>query len=209
MRVTLFPISVYHGHVPDNDLLKKLLIPYIEETKDSNQIPVDWMTNKVNTSFQNEEIEKGLTSDARGEELKKQYISVLDDFFDQSYSMKISGIWYNYYTNGEWQEQHNHLPSPNFVNVSHFSCIHFLSFNPEIHNPVTFLDPLISTRCHSMEFKSHEYHPKIHPPVIEGEFIMFPNHLEHEVKAGIPTPEYPRITISFNIEVLKYGVDNL
>ncbi len=205
MRHTIFPVSVYHGHVPDNDLLKKLLIPYIEETKDSNQIPVDWMTNKVNTSFKNEEIEKGLTDDIRGKELKDQYTKVLDDFFDKPYGMKISGIWYNYYVDGEWQEQHNHLSSPLHTNVTHFSCIHFLSFNPEIHNSVTFLDPLWRIRAHSLEFKSHEYHPKIDPPITEGEFIMFPPYLEHEVRKGKPTPDYPRITMSFNIEVLKYG----
>ena len=205
MRHTIFPVSVYRGYVPDNDLLKKLLIPYIEETKDSNEIPTEWLTNKVNTSFSNREIEKGLTNDTRDKELKDQYTKVLDDFFDQPYSMKMSGIWYNYYTDGEWQEQHHHLSSPLFTNVCHFSCIHFLSFDEENHNPVSFIDPLSNIRCHSLEFKSHEYYPKMYPELVEGEFIMFPSYLEHEVKKGKPTPDYPRITISFNIEVLRYG----
>tara|TARA_B100000686_G_C16446504_1_gene789762 strand:+ start:109 stop:735 length:627 start_codon:yes stop_codon:yes gene_type:complete len=207
MRHTLFPVSVYHGHVPDNNLLKKLLIPYIEETKDSNEIPTDWMTDKVNTSFSNMEIEKGLTSDTRGEELISQYMKVLDDFFDQPYSMKISwpGIWYNYYVDGEWQEQHNHLSSPSFTNVCHFSCIHFLSFDKENHNSVTFIDPLMNIRCHSLEFKNHEYYAKSGLYVTEGDFLMFPSYLEHEVKKGKPTPDYPRITMSFNVEVVEYG----
>ena len=207
MRHTLFPVSVYHGHVPDNDLLKKLLIPYIEETKDSNEIPTDWMTNKVNTSWRNEETCNKMVEGSRGEELISQYTKVLDDFFDQPYSMKTSGIWYNYYVDGEWQEQHNHLSSP-FTSQQikeHFSCIHFLSFDKENHNSVTFIDPLNNIRCHSFEFKSHEYYPKYGPYVTEGDFLMFPSYLEHEVKKGIPTPDYPRITISFNVEVMEYG----
>jgi hypothetical protein len=35
--------------------------------------------------------------------------------------------------------------------------------------------------------------------------VMFPSYLEHEVKAGPPTPGNPRITISFNIKMLRYG----
>jgi len=35
--------------------------------------------------------------------------------------------------------------------------------------------------------------------------IMFPSWLEHEVKAGPPTPDYPRITLSFNIKMHRYG----
>jgi hypothetical protein len=33
--------------------------------------------------------------------------------------------------------------------------------------------------------------------------LMFPSYLKHRVPAGKPT-EYPRITISFNIKMLKY-----
>ena len=55
------------------------------------------------------------------------------------------------------------------------------------------------TRSHSFEFASHE-HEDIHAPNIsEGDIIMFPSYLEHEVKAGKPTPNNPRITISFNL----------
>ncbi len=205
MRHTIFPVSVYHGHVPDNDLLKNLLIPFIKETKDSNQIPTEWMTNKVNTSWQNEETCRKMVEGSRGKELISQYTKVLDDFFDEKYSIKISGVWYNYYVDGEWQEKHNHLSIPLHTDIAHFSCIHFLSFDKENHNPVTFVDPLKDIRCHSLEFNSHGYYQKVSPHVTEGEFIMFPSYLEHEVKKGKPTPDYPRITISFNIEVTKYG----
>ena len=35
--------------------------------------------------------------------------------------------------------------------------------------------------------------------------IMFPSYLEHEVKSGRPTPDNPRITISFNLNLFWMG----
>ena len=207
MRHRLFAISVYHGHVPDNDLLKKLLIPFVEENKSRSKVHIDWFTDKLISSYGDKEIESVLSNDDNpiGKELRNQYVTVLDDFFDEDYGFKFKGMWYNYYTDGEWQEQHDHLSQTSKIDVNHFSCIHFLNYDKTRHNSVTFIDPLWRTRCHSLEFKSHNYFPKIDPEVSEGEFIMFPSYLAHEVKWGKPTPDYPRITISFNIEVVKYG----
>ena len=39
----------------------------------------------------------------------------------------------------------------------------------------------------------------------EGDLIMFPSWMEHEVKPGPPTPDYPRITLSFNVRMHQYG----
>ena len=206
MRQTIFPVSVYHGVVPDNNLLKKMVIPFVEETKDSNKLP-NWFTNKVITSFGNREVEEVLNNGNNpvGEELRKQYNKVLDSFFDDNYSVKFKGMWYNYYVDGEWQEQHDHLPEADVYGMTHFSCIHFLNYNQEIHNPVTFIDPLMNIRCHSFEMKSHNYQEKINPIINEGDLIMFPSYMPHEVKIGKPTPEYPRITISFNLQLMSYG----
>ena len=45
--------------------------------------------------------------------------------------------------------------------------------------------------------------------VREGDFIMIPAYLEHEVNPGKPTPDYPRISIALNFRVLKYQGDEL
>lgn len=203
----IFPVTVYHGVVPDNDLLKKTVLPFIEETKDSNKIPLAWFTNKVITSHGNEKIEQTLIKDDNpiGEELKNQYMNVVDDFFDKPSSIRFHSMWYNYYVNGEWQEQHDHLSGADCFITNHFSCIHFLSFDKENHNSVTFIDPLLMIRSSSFEMSNNNYLSKLNPIVDEGDFLMFPSYLSHEVKSGIATPEYPRITISFNVEVMKYG----
>ena len=56
-----------------------------------------------------------------------------------------------------------------------------------------------------MEMDSNHYRNRYYPKVTEGSLIMFPCYLEHFVKKGPPTPNYPRITIAFNLTVTKYG----
>ena len=36
---------------------------------------------------------------------------------------------------------------------------------------------------------------------------MFPAWLEHEVRPGKPTPDYPRISMAMNIKILQYRDD--
>ena len=60
------------------------------------------------------------------------------------------------------------------------------------------------TRAHSLEFDSHNYEEAISPDINEGDLIMFPSYLMHEVKANKPTPGNPRISIAFNFAVTQY-----
>ena len=176
MRKELFPISIFHGKVEDNDKLKNSIIPFIEETKHGNKPPEGWLTNNINTSYNN--------------------------FFDDTFNINVSQMWYNVYNGGEWQEQHTHTGT--IRSPIHFACIHFLSFDPDIHTPVTFIDPLITTRALSLEMKSNGYNDKVNLKYEEGDLIMFPSYLSHEVRPSKPST-YPLITISFNIEVLNYA----
>ena len=209
-RKQIYPTSDYHGSVENNQLLKDLLIPAIKEYSsdpDKNKPPNGWLTDNMVTSFSNEEVSQMLTDDSSeiGAELKKQYFKVLNGFFDKDFVISLDQMWYNVYSNGEYQESHTHLGGPN--NPLHFACVHYLSFNPQIHTLLAFTDPLTRMRNFSVEMDSHNYSEKHRPLVQEGDFLMFPSWLEHEVKAGPPTPEYPRISIAFNITVTKYGSD--
>ena len=56
MRKELFPISIFHGKVEDNDKLKNNIIPFIEETKHGNKPPEGWLTNNINTSYNNRKV---------------------------------------------------------------------------------------------------------------------------------------------------------
>ena len=199
-RIEIYPISYYKGNVEDNEKLKGMIMPFVEKTKDDCQTPEGWLTTNITTSFENDEISRNLSDNV---ELKRQYFNVIKRFFDEKFTVQIDEIWYNSYSNGEYQEAHNHVGDP--INPTHFACVHFLSFDPEIHAPLTFADPLALIRGHSIDMNNTNYSEKYCPPVTEGDLLMFPSYLEHEVKAGRPTPGNPRITISFNLNLFWMG----
>jgi len=204
-RRELFPISIFHSSVEDNQKLKKLILPYIEKTKNEVDNPPDgWLTTNLITSFDNNKINSVFFDNGEiSQELQSQYMNVMKTFFDKNWETDIDSMWFNYYENGEYQEGHTHMGD--FKNPLHFACVHFLSFDPKVHSPLTFTDPISRLRSSSIEFDSSRYGEKCHLKLKEGDFVMFPCYLEHEVKSGPPTPGNPRITISFNIKVLNYG----
>ena len=208
-RKHIFPIPIYHGTVENNVKLKQLLIPYIEEAKkdtSKNKPPDAWLTNSLVTSFKNDEVTETLWNPENdlGKEIRYQYLKLLDSFFvERSWQINIEHIWYNYYINGEWQEAHKHLS--NGLSHSHFAFVHFLSFNPKIHTPLTFNDPLETHRSITPELDSSVDVGKYRPKVREGDVVMFPTWLEHEVGRGKPTPNYPRISIALNFKLEEYG----
>lgn len=200
----VFPITYYHLSMTDNDILKDLLVDKIVADAKNLEIPEGWFTNKLMTSFDGEPRGKEIffgEDDTYQKVLEKRYGSCINAIFDAPYKIDIDEIWYNVYMNGEWQEEHDHVGGPY---GSHYSCIHFLSFDPKIHQPVEFRDPLSQLRNLSVELDRNNYAHTWYPELKEGDFIMFPSYLSHSVKPGKPTPDYPRITIAFNFRVLDY-----
>lgn len=205
-RIPLFPISIFQSSVSDNERIKELVYPLIKESSGKHDVPPDgWLTNKLTTSFEDDDFNDRLLDDSEiGSELKRQYVEVMGSFFNQSFECDIVDIWYNCYTDQEFQESHTHFGKYNQPN--HYACVHFLSFDPKIHSPLTFDDPLRLVRGGSHEMTGFSgYSDKFHVNAKEGDLVMFPAYLEHEVKAGPPTPQYPRITISFNVRITKFG----
>jgi len=200
----VFPITYYHLSMTDNDMLKDLLVDKIVADAKNLEIPEGWFTNKLMTSFDGEPRGKEIffgEDDTYQKVLEKRYGACINAIFDAPYKIDIDEIWYNVYMNGEWQEEHDHVGGPH---GSHYSCIHFLSFDPKIHQPVEFRDPLSQLRNLSVELDRNNYDHTWYPDIKEGDFIMFPSYLAHSVKPGKATPDYPRITIAFNFRVLDY-----
>lgn len=203
--VKIFPLTYYHLPVDNNDELKELLVDKIMEDSKDLPIPKGWFTNKLITSFDGEPRGKEIffgEDQTYQKVLEKVYFECLNKIFDRPFRIAIDEIWYNVYVNGEWQEEHDHIGG---VNGSHFSCIHFLSYDKENHQPVGFRDPLRQLRNLSIELDRNDYDDHWIPNISEGDFLMFPSYLVHEVKPGKPTPDYPRITIAFNFQILEYN----
>ena len=203
-RKQIFPVSYYQGQVENNDILKGQLLSHINLKKNKVKVPDGWATTKIITSINSDKANEFLYDN---EELSKQYLDVIESFCDDDYIIEIDEIWFNYYIDGEYQESHNHIDDPSDPRrkfeptTPTFSCVHFLCYDEQVHNPLTFKDPMSVARSHSFEFASHEYQDTHAPNISEGDIIMFPSYLEHEVKAGKPTPNNPRITISFNLKL--------
>ena len=197
--IELFPVTVFKGQVSNNEILKNLLVSEILNESKDLEIPEDWTTHKVRTSFSTQ------SNILNQDELTSQYIDCMRDVFDKDFDVSINKIWYNVYTDGEYQEVHDHLGS--LFEPSHFSFIHFLCFDNENHNPPEFRDPLSQLRTTSLELERNNCGEVYVPDVTEGDLIMFPSYLQHCVPPGKKT-EYPRITISFNVKVQHYGASS-
>jgi hypothetical protein len=210
-KVEIFPVTCFKETVKENEEIKKILVPKIMEVAPSLSIPEGWLTNKIMTSFMGEKSGKEIFF---GEDkiyetiLEERYINCFDNILENTkYKISIDEIWYNCYINGEFQEEHDHLsicgkngntPPP------HFSCIHFLSFDPTRHNPVTLYDPIRQIRCMSYNLGLDEYGEYCNPNIEEGDLLMFPSFLRHSVSPSPKTLDYPRITISMNLSILEY-----
>lgn len=201
--ISLFPISIHHGKVADNQRLKEVILPYVNQVKgDLSDSPEDWFTNRMITSYGNDEISSvfydgGIIS----QETQRQYTETIQSFFNERVEFEVVSTWFNYYENGEYQESHSHMGGP-FTPI-HFSCVHFLSYDSEVHSPLTFIDPLLSLRSVTLEL--NDYSEKSSPYIEEGDFLMFPCYLDHEVFPSEPTPGNPRVTVTLNIRIHQYG----
>ena len=126
--------------------------------------------------------------------------SLKNNFF---HSLKIDEIWYNVYTKNMYQELHTHR-------ISLFSGIFYLKFNKNIHSPTIFYNNFFN-----IDFCQETYSDInifcFKPEINEGDLIIFPSNILHEVKPQ--TTDELRITIAFNttcseIEIKKYPINS-
>jgi len=137
----------------------------------------------------------------------KKYVNqfIYDYFRGLQLNWKINETpWYNVYGQGHKADQHSHLPCD-------FSAVHFLKFNPEVHEPIRFLNPRDITVKYLAEYKPHlhnnlgtctkqSYFKEFYvPEIVEGSFIIFPSDMEHLVWPS-QTDEL-RIVIAFNFNI--------
>lgn len=205
-KKALYPIHIFQNNIRENNSIQNEIFEKIHYMKSKKKIDLDipegWTTYKLYTSFKYEDLNMEMFGDTDALQIYKRYV---DKFFDLDVETNIESIWFNYYENGEWQEQHGHTGDCVFSYATPFSCIHFLKYDPEVHPPVVFVDPNDRLRITSIEMESNNYSSRYYPNIREGDIIMFPSYLEHFVPKGPSTPGNPRVTVAFNLKILKYG----
>jgi predicted 2-oxoglutarate/Fe(II)-dependent dioxygenase YbiX len=204
MRHDIFPIHYYQTQINENESLKQKYLSAILETYQNEHIgsPCDWVTDRMHSSFNHSKLNQKIF--ANDSELKQMYLHYLNEFMDAQWKGVIDNLWFNCYIDGDYQEPHNHVDSGNFID-SNFSCIHYLAFNQNQHQPVIFCDPSEQLRLSGFELHSHHYSGEHAPDIMEGDLLMFPSYLQHYVAPCKKTIDYPRVTISFNVRLLSYN----
>lgn len=139
----------------------------------------------------------------------KKYIDIfLTEYFQsKDVSYEISGEpWYTAYGKNQSANTHEHLPD-------HFSVVHFIKFNPEVHHPISFVNsnneaiklfvtynPQLRKLINFDRSNMGYYHPRFTPNILEGDIVIFPGQLEHLVEKS--SSEEIRITVAMNINIL-------
>lgn len=195
-RKAIFPTYLYQYSLREkNQVLKELLLPKILQYKKDFEIepPSGWISNKVYSSFEKDKLNYKMF--IQSDEVRTHYEQHFSRVFGQGTTFSFTTAWFNYYENGEFQEEHDHVGLSFNEPDAHFSAIHFLQFDPNRHVPVVFLDSL--SKLNRRYTDSYKYIPEIR----EGDLLIFPAHLSHYVKPSEPTPDYPRITVAFNLHI--------
>ena len=203
LAYNIFPVTVYKTRIKDNDFLKEKIVSGVEAALSELDSPEDWATDNLKTSFEGEPKGKEVLVGKNNVLLKKYYSDAIYEIFDREITWEIvDDIWYNYYERSSYQELHEHIADP-FQKI-HFSCIHYLSYDREVHTPAEFQDPISAIRAHSLTLDKDFVGDFYIPQVEEGDLIMFPSYLQHRVLPQ-KVSDIPRITLSFNFRLLRYG----
>lgn len=173
---------------------------YSEKAKEEpNNQPKTWGC-KVHTTF-------GMKTKPL-DRVKDLYQNDIMRFFRQiempPVEVDADDIWINVYQKGQWQENHHHHGNDDV----YFSAVHFLKYNKEKHPPLIFNSPqniLMAPnelgRHTNLTYWDLDHKVDVH----EGDLVIFPSYLEHQV--NVQESDEERITISFNIKVKPHFED--
>ena len=186
---TLFPQFYYHGEVENHQQLKDKLLS--ELTDDKLSQPKEWNCS-VQSSF---ETENNFSWDYFYECIKPNLLDMHQQLKGNPlHQFTMTEAWLNKYGRGDSQEVHTHIGADNCT----FSCSYFAQY---ALNDARFLfyDP--DQTKHLWEFTKH-YSGVVNtwfPDVQEGDIIIFPSWLHHQVEPH--RSDTTRITVSANFKV--------
>ena len=186
---TLFPQFYYHGEVENHQQLKDKLLS--ELTDDKLSQPKEWNCS-VQSSF---ETDNNFSWDYFYECIKPNLADMHQQLNGNPlHQFKMTEAWLNKYERGDSQEVHTHIGADNCT----FSCSYFAQY---ALNDARFLfyDP--DQTKHLGDFTKH-YDGVVNtwfPDVREGDIIIFPSWLHHQV--DVQRSDTTRITVSANFKV--------
>ena len=205
-RYNIFSPFYYKTHIEETEYLKQIhleamLINYNAFPHHSH----DW---NVHTSYSGD---TNLPYKINFEHFFLTYAPYIDEFLSNFYGRGkdwevVDNIWHN--VDGKKQDgmQHNHLGSD-------FSAVHYLKFNPNEHTGTTFVNPRSNEAFYYKNLNgkavdgmngdnpNHSlYFDRFTPQVVEGDFIIFPSHLDHLIYKN--ESDDLRVTMAMNFKLM-------
>ena len=102
----------------------------------------------------------------------------------------IAEMWYNVYTNRQYQNMHKHSNGSNMF----FSGVYFMKYNEEEHSATRFYNPHFEIDFEKVQDNSFFVQT---PNIKEKDVFIFPSDVGHDVLPQNSAD--PRITIAFNV----------
>ena len=185
---TLFPQFYYHGEVENHQQLKDKLLS--ELTDDKLSQPKEWNCS-VQSSF---ETDNNFSWDYFYECIKPNLIDMHQQLNGNPlHQFKMTEAWLNKYERGDSQEVHTHIGGDDCT----FSLAYFAQY-AENDAKFIFYDP--DQTKHLGNYSKHYSTVNTwFPDVQEGDIIIFPSWLHHQV--DVQRSDTTRITVSANFKV--------
>jgi len=190
----LFPKFYYHGHVERHDELKRVLLS--ESTSAKLTQPKEWNCS-VKSSFETDTNKEDFSWDLFFECIKDNVLEMHNQLHGQVFSeVWLSEAWINVYSKGDSQEVHTHVGGSD----STFGCAYFLQYDKEKDAQFVFYDP--NQEKHLGNYSKHyPVENTWFPDVSEGDIIIFPAYLHHQVEPQ--RSDTKRITVAANLGIKK------
>ena len=189
--INIFPVPIHVFDIDQFDKVQNDLIEYSYNLRDKDKLSVrrsnygGWQS----TPFY---------LDDRTDKIQDFLINCLTSFPCIKEEIKIyPTAWININNPGSFNLKHNH-PTSDLSGVLWIKC-------PENCGNIVFESPLCfetfnEIDSYKQDFKdNNRYDHSYYFPPVEGRIIIFPSHLEHEVRENLSNED--RISISFNIKL--------
>jgi len=205
MKIDLFSQFYWLNYCEEQAQMQQRYLPsMLDNHAHQKFVSPDW---NMHTSYKAENLKNQIDWTFAKQVYGKYVDKFLQDFFGHIPNWKFKGdVWYNAYSSNQTADIHDHLPD-------HFSVVHFLKFNPEVHNPIEFVNPMESVVKHigamspALVKNLDRYHQdhslfvnRFMPRISEGDIIVFPSSLPHGVPLSLS--EEVRVTVAFNIDII-------
>jgi len=211
MNNILFGFPIHKVRIDPDSYDKEKIISDIKENYEIDNNRNEWGSSNLHHAYGDWTNEKFI--DINYNKLKEVYQKTFDNFFQNHFknSEPFNYHWnianYTAIKTGQYMKSHTH---PEYD----FSCTHYISFNPEKHSSLRFVNSS-PTGLFGREIMGEQYHIADRSdisntylygdydyPAVEDEMIIFPATLQHEVPVQ-PETDKMRIVIVTNIKLLR------